>query len=175
LISQAAQFLTSNNISFDIWGNFENEYGRAIKSIDKANIISLRGKYDANDLRKIAEQSDVALATSICEETGPIILSEYLAMNLPVIASKIGGVEDFIIDGYNGSLFKAGSPKALAAVIQSLVENPFKIEKMRNHCNIPYSFDDYISHLEDIFHRLASGERPPSSDFNLLFRDGLQR
>jgi glycosyltransferase involved in cell wall biosynthesis len=152
LIPQAAQFLThSNNIHFDIWGDFDNEYGRAIKAIDKANIISLRGKYSANDLRKIAEQSDIALITSLCEETGPIVLSECLAMNLPVIASRIGGAEDFIVDGYNGSLFKAGSPKALAAVIQALVENPFKIEKMRNCCKIPYSFDEYISHLEGIY------------------------
>ena len=170
LIPQATQFLTNTNINFSLWGDFESEYGKAIKAIDKNNLITLRGRYGANDLRKIAEQSDVAIATSICEETGPIILSEYLAMNLPVVASKIGGVDDFIIDGYNGSLFTAGSPKALAAVIQSLVENPFKIAKMREHCRIPYSFDDYISHLENIFNCLSAGERPKASEFDLSFR-----
>ncbi|MDR0927293.1 MAG: glycosyltransferase [Ignavibacteria bacterium] len=175
IIAQALQFLPNKNITIDLWGGFDNEYGNAIKSIDKANIITLRGKYSTKDLHRISDSSDCLLFASICEDCAPLVLAEGLAMNLPIIASLIGGVEDFVVDGYNGCLYKAGSPKALAAVMNAIIENPFKLSKMREHCQIPYSFADYITHLENVCGRLVNGERPDADEFNLSFRDELKK
>jgi glycosyltransferase involved in cell wall biosynthesis len=157
----------------DFYGDIAPEYLQAIKSMDKCNTIVWHGKYNQNDLRRIADNSDMLLFASVCEDCAPLVLAEGLAMNLPVIAAKIGGVEDFIVDGDNGQLFTAGNPQALASIFEALLNNPFKIEEMRKHCQLPYSFSEYVSHLEMVYSRLYAGDRPDAAEFTLSFRKNL--
>ena len=175
IIAQALQFISNKNLTIDVWGRYFDisEYGRAIKQIDKDNIIRIRGEYSSNDLRKIAENTDIMLFSSIWEEAQGLVLAEALAMNIPVIASKIGGIEDTIIDGFNGLTYLAHSPKALASVINMILENQYKIDQLKANAKLPYTFDDYINHLENIMNRLVKGERPNANEFNMLFRDKL--
>jgi glycosyltransferase involved in cell wall biosynthesis len=175
LIAQALQFIPNKNFTIDIYGRYlENtDYGRAIKQIDKNNNITIRGEYSPNDLRKIGENTDVMLFTSVWEEAQGMVLAEALAMNIPVIASKIGGVEDTIIDGYNGYTYIASNPKSLASVMNMLIENPYKVNELSSRARLPYTFNDYIDNLEDAIIRLVNGERPDASEFNLSFRDRL--
>lgn len=177
IIAQALQMTPNKNFTIDIWGRYfdVSEYGRAIKQFDRNNIMRIRGTYSYNDFGKIAENTDVMLFPSIWEEAQGLVLSEALAMNIPVIASKIGGIEDTIIDGFNGITYLAHSPKALAAVINMLIENPYKIPQLKANARLPYTFDTYINHLEGVTLRLVNGERPGASEFNLLFADNLQK
>ncbi len=169
IIAQAAQYITNKNVQFDIWGFCSPEYGNAIKAIDKAGNVNLKGEYTREDFRTIADNSDMAIIPSIWEDCAPLVLVECLAMNLPVIVSNIGGAPDFITEGKNGTFFVPGNPKALASVIQALLDNPFKIEQMREQCNVPLRFSDYVDHQVNIFNRLANGERPKAEEFKLLF------
>ena len=169
VIAQAAQLLDYDNVKFDIYGFSTPEYLEAIKSIDKTNKIILHGEYLKEDFPKIAQQSDIAIMPSIWEDCAPFTLTECLAMKLPVIASNIGGASDFIIEGYNGTFFEPGNAKALAAVIQSLVENSFKIASMRKNCKLTLTFQDYVEHKIKIYDRLFKKEKPLSSELELYF------
>lgn len=169
IIAQAAQLLDYDNVKFDIYGFSTPEYLEAIKSIDKTNKVILHGEYSKEDFLKIAQQSDMAIMPSIWEDCAPFVLTECLAMKLPVIASNIGGARDFIIEGYNGTFFEPGNAKALAAVIQSLIENSFKIANMRKNCKLTLAFQDYFEHKIKIYDRLFKREKPLPSELELYF------
>jgi glycosyltransferase involved in cell wall biosynthesis len=53
-----------------------------------------------------------------------------MATGKPVIGTKVGGISDQIIDGYNGSLVPPRDPEAIAQKILYLSENPEKTKEM---------------------------------------------
>ena len=53
LIPQALTYLNNCDISVDIWGDFDNDYGRGIRALDENNSIRLRGRYTAAEFQRI--------------------------------------------------------------------------------------------------------------------------
>jgi glycosyltransferase involved in cell wall biosynthesis len=63
--------------------------------------------------------ADIYVHTSFSEGL-PNAIQEAMASQLPVIASRVGGIPDVISDGYNGLLFQPGN-------VNSLVKNLLKV------------------------------------------------
>ena len=66
----------------------------------------------------------IALVVSSTNEGFPNVIYEAMAMSLPVISTKIGGIQDIIKDRYNGFLVEPKNPEQLAEKIIYLLENP---------------------------------------------------
>ena len=73
--------------------------------------------------------SDVVVVPSLQEGWG-LAVTEAMATGKPVIGTKVGGISDQIIDGYNGSLVPPRDPEAIAQKILELAENPEKTKEM---------------------------------------------
>jgi len=71
---------------------------------------------------KILAESAIAVLPSIYEPFG-MAVAEALAAGKPVIASRIGGLKEIIIDGANGFLFTPGDYRGLAERILKLLDN----------------------------------------------------
>ena len=56
-------------------------------------------------------------------EGQPNVILEALSSGLPVIGSKIGGIEDIITDGYNGYMITPGNCQEIAHAIDLVIEN----------------------------------------------------
>lgn len=69
----------------------------------------LVGKYKTFDL--------FIFPTNLYESLGLVGL-EAMANSVPVVGSKIGGLQDYIIDGYNGLFFEAGNSVSLCSKIK---------------------------------------------------------
>jgi glycogen(starch) synthase len=65
---------------------------------------------------------DFAVQPSHFEALG-LSAVEALAAGVPVIASAVGGLLDFVIEGHNGMLCPPHDPPALAACIRTLIED----------------------------------------------------
>jgi glycosyltransferase involved in cell wall biosynthesis len=48
---------------------------------------------------------------------------EAMASNLPIVATKVGGLPDLIQDGFNGILIEPGKPKQLAFALCKLADD----------------------------------------------------
>ena len=68
-------------------------------------------------------QADVFVLPSHAEGV-PIVLMEAMASGLPVIATRINGIPELVIDGETGLLVDPGDPAALRAAIERLTADP---------------------------------------------------
>lgn len=75
------------------------------------------------DVRPLLEQASL-LALSSVHEALPNVLLEAMAMGLPVVATKVGGVPEAIQHGQTGWLVPPRDPAALAAALRQLLASP---------------------------------------------------
>lgn len=61
---------------------------------------------------------------------------------VPVVGARIGGIVDLIADGISGLLYDAGSSAALAQALQSLIDNPAKLQALASRLPAVKSIDD---------------------------------
>ena len=60
----------------------------------------------------------------------PLVLLEALKFSKPIISTKIGAIEDMVIDGYNGYIINKCSPTLIAEKMQYFIRNKKSIKQM---------------------------------------------
>lgn len=73
-----------------------------------------RGPFAQGNAASAMRSADIVVIPSLFEETFSLVLSEAWACAKPVLASRLGALEERIEDGRNGWLFPAGDHAALA-------------------------------------------------------------
>lgn len=92
--------------------------------------VKFLGFLDKEDQRRAWADCSFAVIPSIVPETFGMIVLEAWARQRPVVAFRIGALEETVDDGVNGLLVDPGSPAALAHAIQTLTMDPAKIRRM---------------------------------------------
>jgi glycosyltransferase involved in cell wall biosynthesis len=95
------------------------------KALDEA--VYLLG--NRNDMRRLLAAADIFALPSRWEGL-PVALLEAMGMGLPVVATRVEGVEDVVRDGTEGALVPPGDIGALASALADLVDHPEKRRKM---------------------------------------------
>ncbi|OPY58749.1 MAG: putative glycosyltransferase EpsF [Pelotomaculum sp. PtaU1.Bin035] len=94
-----------------------------------------------NDIRDLLPLFDIYVSPSLMEGFG-ISIAEAMSQGLPVVATEVGGVTDFLKHMKNSYLVRPRDPYALAAGISYLINNKTEAAKFRE-C----AFND-IKHFE---------------------------
>ena len=93
------------------------------------NVLHL-GRWPHSAIMQAWSRCAIALIPSICPDACPTVAMEAMTMGRPIIASRIGGLTDIIVDGQTGLLVPPGDPQALGKAIQSLLDDPEQRECM---------------------------------------------
>lgn len=86
--------------------------------------IRFTGYLSGNELRQTTRQSLAVIIPSECYENAPVSILESMALGKPVIASRIGGIPEMIVEGVNGYLFEPGSVDDLEEKIDLILSKP---------------------------------------------------
>jgi glycosyltransferase involved in cell wall biosynthesis len=120
------------------------------------NVILL-GSWPHAAVMEAYRRSSMSLLPSICPETFGIVVIEAMSMGHPVIASRIGGVSDVIIDEENGLLVPPGDDAALKQAIQRLLDDP-ELHKRLGQGALRRAQDFrasiVVSRIEAVYHKL---------------------
>jgi glycosyltransferase involved in cell wall biosynthesis len=97
---------------------------------ERGNLEALAGKLGLadrvfflghrNDMFDVLRALDL-LVISSDHEGLPMVLLEALALGIPVVARRVGGIPEVITHGETGILVESGSPEALSAACQELL------------------------------------------------------
>jgi glycosyltransferase involved in cell wall biosynthesis len=63
----------------------------------------------------------------------PVALMEALALGLPIVATRVGGVDELVTDGVEAVLVPPGEPDLLADALESLARDPQRRTAMASH------------------------------------------
>jgi len=92
-------------------------------SLGVADRISFDVASSRQDLRDRYRGADLVVFSSEWPEPYGIVPLEAMACGVPVIATGTGGSGEFLVDGGNCRLFRAGDPVSLAAAARNVAED----------------------------------------------------
>ncbi len=81
------------------------------------------------DVPGVLAASDLLVLPSLSEGL-PFVVPEAMAAGLPVVATRVGGIPEAVIEGQTGLLVEPASPQGLEKAIVSLLDNPERARAM---------------------------------------------
>jgi glycosyltransferase involved in cell wall biosynthesis len=92
----------------------------------KDDIILTEGK---DDIPQRMNVMDIFVSSSV-KEGCPLVILEAMACQKPVVATRVGGVPELVVDGENGILVSPKDSKAIAEAVLYLLNNPERAREM---------------------------------------------
>jgi GT2 family glycosyltransferase/glycosyltransferase involved in cell wall biosynthesis len=169
LIAEALELLGDRGIEVTYYGGPSPYHGDVAYSDSIVSRLTRPGARVHGPLphaevgRRVAEL-DALVFPSIWEETSGIGAREALAAGVPVVASRLGGIPEFVHDEVNGLLFAPGDARDLARQLGRLRDDPALLSRLRAGIAPVRSFADdlraTISRYDELRRKAATGRQP---------------
>jgi glycosyltransferase involved in cell wall biosynthesis len=147
-----------DDVCFLLCGNRtgeNNEFEERYSGLGLDEYIRFGGYRD--DMHRIYPGCFCGVVPSLVEDSFPSSALEMAACGLPVVASRIGGLTDSVIDGETGFLFKPGDATQLARIIEKMLDDPSIAEEygLKGHrrCELEFSTGMHRKKLEAVFRK----------------------
>jgi glycosyltransferase involved in cell wall biosynthesis len=106
-------------------GSLRDEIEARIASPDWAGAeVLAHGRVGPDVLSALIDEARVVVVPSEWYENGPYAVIEAFAHARPVIASRMGGLPELVVDGVNGITVEPGSSSGIAEAIDRLLGDP---------------------------------------------------
>jgi glycosyltransferase involved in cell wall biosynthesis len=133
-------------------GNESNHLLAMIKQCGLNACIKYKGGVVQTELPDIYTQMDVFVFPTELNESLGLVGLEAMACGVPVIGSKIGGLTDYLVEGFNGFFFEPGNSNELKNCISTYINLPDS-EKNRMKENALKTAEKYdSSHIAKKIH-----------------------
>ncbi len=113
------------------------------------------------DVSEIISTFDVAVLPSFFEGMGRVLL-EAMAMEKPVVASRVGGIPDLLEHGINGFLVRPGNVEELTEALKKILTDKGLAESMgkqgRKRIKEQFSADVMAQSVEKLYRELLTGK-----------------
>ena len=159
--------LLPENVSGVMVGSFSAESEKRVKNLARKygclDRLELKGWASREEVVQIIDQTSVFVFPSIWPETLGIVGIEALSRGVPVVASDIGGVREWLVDGFNGFLAEPGHASQISEGVKKIIaSHQNTMEFGRNgikHVNTKFLPELHIRQLLAIYERIASGKQ----------------
>lgn len=155
---RACAILKEKNISFEytvVGGEGNEELQFLVDDLGIKESVRFTERISQEKVYEIMRQSDLLLLPSVIEGL-PNIAVEAMAVGLPVISTKCGGVEELIVDNETGWLVIVRSPEATAkAIISFLLVSEEGLEDIRKSARktveAKHNEAQMVDEMEDLY------------------------
>lgn len=122
--------------------------------------VTFIGVVPHSEIPNIIAAADIAVAPFISSKRGrlafsPLKIFEYMAMEKPIIASKVPWIEEILEDNETAMLVKPNSGEAIAEAMMKLFSNPDIArclgENARRIAEEKYGWDKVATNIEEIY------------------------
>ena len=136
VLVRAVQRQPQGTVQLDIHGNavpYHGDHGyltRVFGSLRPGDPVHYHGPYGAGDLPRILAAMDVACAPALWHEAFGLTVREALAAGRPILVSRVGGLQDAVVDGTGGRVLPPGDVEAWAEAIGTLAADRAATRRM---------------------------------------------
>jgi glycosyltransferase involved in cell wall biosynthesis len=106
-------------------------------------------RYEA--IPELLTDRDLGVVAPIWWDNAPQVVFELLALGVPVLGARIGGIPDFVVDAVNGLLFTPGDPAALAAGLRRALTESGLIDQLRAGIRPMKTLAEHADELEAFY------------------------
>lgn len=157
VVVQAVRLLPERTIALDVFGIAQGEGGETYK----AELVRLAG--DDKRIRFLPPVAsdrvvegiagyDVLLVPSQWLESGPLVVLEAFAADVPVVGSRLGGIAELVADGVDGILVGSyADPMAWAAVFGKLLNESHLVSSLKRGIRRPRTAADVAGELQQLY------------------------
>jgi glycosyltransferase involved in cell wall biosynthesis len=140
-------------------GPFELDLKKLANRIGLTSHVVFLGRRRHDTLPAIMHGADLFVFPSLSEATPRAVL-EAMAMELPVVATRVGGIPEMIEDGVTGILVQPASTVELAAAIVWVLRHPEWAERAgrmaRQHVLENYTLERHTERMMALHHKVRS-------------------
>jgi len=120
-------------------------------------IVEIMGYKPPNTCLEYLAKARFLILPSVCYEGFPMVIREAFAYGKPVLASRLGALEEIVDDCKTGLLFEPGNPEDLAQKVHWMVNNENAViemgENARAEFEMKYTAEKNYEMLMDIYNR----------------------
>lgn len=164
VLIKAFNMVESNKATLSIYGaalpyNGYEDYPQELKDMVVNPHINCMGGYDNAQIATILSGIDVVVVPSIWYESFSLTVHEAFAARIPVIASDIGAMAEYVHHMGNGLLFRVGDHEDLYAKINTFIEDPNLVERLSRNIGPVKTIEENAEELEEIYSGLIVQSR----------------
>jgi glycosyltransferase involved in cell wall biosynthesis len=141
-------------------GDDEVRLRELAQKLEITNEVIFMGYRD--DMQRIYNSLDLVVQSSYTEGMPNVIL-EALAMEVPVIATDVGGTSEAIRNNLTGVLVQPAKPEEITKKILAFIQNQDAFKEMakkgRKHVETNFNFDERTQKLSRIYDQITSKEK----------------
>jgi glycosyltransferase involved in cell wall biosynthesis len=118
-------------VKFLVAGSGEDaqKLARIAREEDVEGRVIFAGHVDQSELPAYYKISDIFVRASLIEGMGNAFI-EAFAAGIPVVATPVGGIPDFLTDGQTGVFCEPQNPKSIARAIRRYLEDPALVARV---------------------------------------------
>jgi len=141
-------------------GPFEPELRRLAHDLGIASDIIFAGF--VQDICAVLHRADIFVSVSLAEGSPNAVL-EAMACGLPVVATDVGGVREFVVDPIGGAVVPPRNARALADALVRYLAHPEAARAAGAHnrlkASTEFSWRASALQLLDVYHRVVDARR----------------
>jgi L-malate glycosyltransferase len=105
-------------------GSQRSQLERRAQHLRVGDRVRFLGRVEPSRMPAVMRTFDIFVMPSVCQESFGVAAIEASACSIPVVASRVGGVPEAVIDGETGLLVTPGNPSAIADACTRLISAP---------------------------------------------------
>jgi len=109
----------------------ENNLKKLAKDLGVSDRVIFKGFVSNENLPKYLKSCDIFIRASLSEGQG-ISFLEAMAAKLPVIATPVGGIVDFLVEGKTGYLCEPENPESIEETVKKVIADSNKNQIIEN-------------------------------------------
>ena len=139
-------------------GEMKDDLKKLAKNLGIENCVKFTGYICNEKIPSILSCLDICVMPSIIEAFG-VSAIEAQAMEVPVVASKVGGIPEVVLDGVTGILVEPENIEELKSAIKKLIENPLLRKNMgkagRKFVLKHYNIEENVLLFKNLYYKIA--------------------
>jgi glycosyltransferase involved in cell wall biosynthesis len=132
------------------------DYARHLRALARHPGIHWLGPASREDVWPWYQWADVVAVPSLWYENAPLVIQEALAMQRPVIASRVGALPEWVRDDIDGELFSPGDAQALGAALRRIAEQREIIRHWQRHIRPVRTMQAMAEDMETVYRELVA-------------------